>query len=81
MYFFDNLDALIFFHLILVLLSNLILIILGFLSQSKYSMIGTFSVIIQILSLDIFISLIYIIIIFSSQSVNFHDFFFSQYNY
>ena len=78
---FDNLDALILHYLILVLLSSIIVIILGFLSQSRYAMIGTFRSLIHLISLDIFITVVYSLLILSSFSTNFHDFFLSQSSY
>jgi NADH:ubiquinone oxidoreductase subunit H len=81
MFIFDQIDGLIFYHLILVMLSNVVLIIIGFLSQSKYSIIGVVRGIVHVVSVDVFITIIYVIIILSSQSGNFHDFVITQYNY
>jgi NADH-quinone oxidoreductase subunit H len=81
LFLFENVDSLLFHHLILVLISNILLLIVGFLSQSKYAIIGTMRGIIHVISLDIFITVIYSLLILASQSVNFHDFVFMQFSY
>jgi NADH-quinone oxidoreductase subunit H len=78
--FFFNVDGLIFYHLILVMLSNIILIVLGFLAQSKYSLLGVFRSIVHVVSMDIYITIIYILIILNSNSGSFHDLSISQYS-
>lgn len=70
---FEKLDGLIFYHLILVLLSNILLLIIGIYSQSKYSLIGVIRSVVHVISLDIFITIIYIMFIFIIQSGNFYD--------
>lgn len=77
---FEKTDGLIFYHLILVMLSNIILICIGFLSQSKYSIMGVIRSVVHVISLDIFITVTYILIIFSTQSGHFHDFIINQTN-
>jgi len=81
MFIFDQLDGMIFYHLILVMLSNIVLIVIGFLSQSKYSIIGVVRGIVHVISLDVYITVTYVLIIFSTQSGNFHDFVITQHNY
>ena len=76
----DNIDGMIFFHIILVILSNIILISIGFLSQSKYSIIGVVRGVVHVVSFDIFITVVYSVIIFSTQSGNFNDFSVIQFN-
>lgn len=76
----DNLDSLILYHLILVILSNIFFVLVGLLSQSRYAIIGTVRAIIHVISLDIFITILYSLLIFSSQSANFHDFVVIQHN-
>lgn len=71
---FENVDSIILFHLTLVLLSNLLFTIVGILSQSKYAIIGTVRSIIHVLSLDIFITLVYSLLVLAAQSTHFHDF-------
>ena len=78
MSFYEKTDGLIFYHLILVMVSNIILICIGFLSQSKYSIIGVVRGIVHVVSLDIFITIIYITIIFTTQSGHFNDFIITQ---
>lgn len=80
LFMFNNLDGLILYYLILVLCSNIFLILVGFISQSKYALIGTLRALIHIISLDIFITIIYSLLILSSQSPNFHDFTITQAN-
>ena len=74
LFIFENVDSLILYHLILVLLSNIFLILVGLLSQSRYAIIGTIRAIVHTISLDIFITILYSLLVFSSQSANFHDF-------
>jgi len=71
---FDNVDSLILHHLILILLSNIFFIVVGLLSQSRYAIMGTVRALVHIISLDIFITIIYTLLIFSTQSAQFHDF-------
>jgi NADH:ubiquinone oxidoreductase subunit H len=71
---FDNVDSLILYHLVLVLFSNIFLLLVGLISQSRYAIIGTVRALIHIISLDIFVTILYSLLIFSSQSANFHDF-------
>lgn len=69
-----NVDGVIFFHLILVMGSNLILIFIGFLSQSKYSLIGVFRGFVHVVSLDVYITVIYVLLVWLNASGNFHDY-------
>lgn len=78
-FFLSNLDGLIFYHLILVMLSNVILILIGFLSQSKYSIIGVFRALVHVVSMDIFITITYALLVFITFSGNFHDYVLTQY--
>lgn len=78
LFLFFNLDGLIFYHLILVMLSNIILLCIGFLSQSKYSLLGTFRAVIHIITLDTTITVIYVLLILNTNSGNFHDFIITQ---
>lgn len=75
---FENVDSLILYHLILVLMSNVFFVLVGLLSQSKYAIIGTVRSLVHILSLDIFVTILYSLLVFSSQSANFHDFIINQ---
>lgn len=75
---FENVDSLILYHLILVLMSNIFFVLVGLLSQSRYAIIGTVRALVHIISLDIFVTILYSLLIFSSQSANFHDFILSQ---
>lgn len=69
-----NVDGVIFFHLILVMGSNIILIFIGFLSQSKYSLIGVFRGFVHVVSLDVYITVLYVLLVWLNSSGNFHDY-------
>ena len=71
---FENVDSLILYHLILILFSNIFFVLVGLISQSRYSIIGTVRALIHVISLDIFVTILYSLLVFSSQSANFHDF-------
>lgn len=78
---FSNVDSLILYHLILILLGNVFFVIVGLLSQSRYAIIGTVRALVHVISLDIFITVIYSFLIISSQSAQFNDFIISQTSY
>ena len=77
-FFFNNLDGLIFYHLILVMFSNIILVVIGYITQSKYSLIGVFRAFVHVISMDIFITIVYVIVVFVHASGNFHDYIITQ---
>lgn len=74
MFLFSNLDGVIFYHLMLVMLSNIVLLVIGIVSQSKYSIIGVFRAVVHVVSMDIFVTVTYVTVVFGSASGNFHDF-------
>jgi NADH-quinone oxidoreductase subunit H len=74
LFFFYNIDGLIFYHLILVMLSNIVLILIGFLTQSKYTLLGVFRAVVHVVSMDIYVTLVYILIIMNANSGQFHDY-------
>jgi NADH-quinone oxidoreductase subunit H len=74
----DSVDSMILYHLILILLSNIFFSVVGLLSQSRYAIIGTVRGLVHMLSLDIFITVIYSLLVLASQSANFHDFVLTQ---
>ena len=74
LFIFENVDSLILYHLILVLFGNIFFVLVGLLSQSRYAIIGSVRALVHIISLDIFVTILYSLLIFSSQSANFHDF-------
>lgn len=78
MFLFDNVDSMILYHLTLILLSNIFFVVVGLLSQSRYAIIATARSLVHVISLDIFITIIYSLLIFSAQSANFHDFILAQ---
>jgi NADH:ubiquinone oxidoreductase subunit H len=77
----DSVDSMILYHLILILLSNIFFSIVGLVSQSRYAIIGTVRGLVHVISLDIFITVVYSLLILSSQSANFHDFILAQSSY
>jgi NADH-quinone oxidoreductase subunit H len=74
LFLFENVDSLILYHLVLVLFSNIFFVLVGLLSQSRYAIIGTVRALVHVISLDIFVTVLYSLLIFSAQSANFHDF-------
>jgi NADH-quinone oxidoreductase subunit H len=78
LFLFENVDGMILHHLILVLLSNIFFVVMGLLSQSRYAILGTVRALVHTISLDIFITVVYSLLIFSAQSANFHDFVLGQ---
>lgn len=70
----ESVDSLVLYHLILVLFSNIFFVLVGLLSQSRYAIIGTVRALVHVISLDIFITILYSLLILSAQSANFHDF-------
>ena len=74
LFIFENVDSLILYHLILILFSNIFFVLVGLISQSRYAIIGTVRALVHVISLDIFVTILYSLLVFSSQSANFHDF-------
>jgi NADH:ubiquinone oxidoreductase subunit H len=74
MFIFENVDSMILYHLILILFGNIFFVILGLLSQSRYAIIATARSLVHVISMDIFVTIIYSLLVFSAQSANFHDF-------
>lgn len=78
MYLFENVDSMILYHLILILFGNIFFVIVGLLSQSRYTIIATVRSLVHVISLDIFVTIVYSLLVFSAQSANFHDFVLTQ---
>jgi NADH-quinone oxidoreductase subunit H len=78
MFLFENADSIILYHLTLILFSNIFFAVVGLLSQSRYAIIAIARSLVHVISLDIFITIIYTLLIFSSQSAHFHDFILTQ---
>ena len=78
MFLFENADSMILYHLTLILFSNIFFALVGLLSQSRYAIIAIARSLIHVISLDIFITIIYTLLIFSSQSAHFHEFVLTQ---
>ena len=62
------------YHIVLTILSNILFILIGLKNNSKYSIISSVRSVVHVISLDIFITIIYSWFVFSAQSTNFHDF-------
>ena len=78
MFLFENVDSMILYHLILILFGNIFFVVVGLLSQSRYAIIATVRSLVHVISLDIFVTIIYSLLVFSTQSANFHDFVLTQ---
>ncbi len=78
MFLFENVDSMVLYHLILILFGNIFFTVVGLLSQSRYAIIGTARALVHVISLDIFVTIVYSLLVFSSQSANFHDFVIGQ---
>lgn len=81
MYLFESVDSMVLYHLILILFSNIFFSIVGLLSHSRYAIIATIRGLVHVISLDIFVTVLYSLLVLSSQSTNFHDFVVNQYTY
>lgn len=81
MFIFEAVDSMILYHLVLILFSNIFFSIVGLLSHSRYAIIATIRGLVHVISLDIFITVLYSVLVMSSQSANFHDFVITQINY
>lgn len=78
---FTNVDSLILYHLILILLGNIFFVVVGLLSQSRYAIIGTVRALVHVISLDIYITVVYSFLLISAQSAQFNDFILAQSSY
>jgi NADH-quinone oxidoreductase subunit H len=78
MFIFENVDSMILYHLILILFGNIFFSVVGLLSQSRYAILSIVRALVHVISLDIFITVVYSLLVFSSQSANFHDFVLAQ---
>lgn len=81
MFIVESVDSMVLYHLILILFSNIFFSIVGLLSHSRYAIIATVRGLVHVISLDIFVTVLYSVLVLSSQSANFHDFVVTQINY
>ena len=81
MFVFENVDSMVLYHLILILFGNIFFSVVGLLSQSRYAILSIVRALVHVISLDIFITVLYSLLVFSSQSTNFHDFVITQTGY
>lgn len=75
---YNNVDSLILYHLILILFSNILFVLVGLLSQSRYAIIGTVRALVHVISLDIFVTVLYSLLVWGAQSAHFNDFALAQ---
>lgn len=78
MFIFNDVDSMVLYHLILILFGNIFFSVVGLLSQSRYAILAIVRALVHVISLDIFITVVYSLLVFSAQSANFHDFVLSQ---
>lgn len=69
-----NVDSMILYHLVIVLFSNISFIWVGSLTLSRYAMIAVIRSIVHVISLDIYVTIIFSLLMLHSQSSHFHDF-------
>jgi len=74
----ERVDSMILYHLILILFSNIFFTVIGLLSQSRYALIAITRALVHVISLDIFVTVVYSLLVFINQSTNFHDFVITQ---
>lgn len=77
----ESVDSMVLYHLFLILLSNIFFSIVGLLSHSRYAIIATIRGLVHVISLDIFVTVLYSLLVLTSQSANFHDFILLQHAY
>lgn len=75
---FEGVDSMVLYHLILILFGNIFFSVVGLLSQSRYAILAIVRALVHVISLDIFITVVYSLLVLSAQSANFHDFVVSQ---
>lgn len=78
MFVFESVDSMVLYHLILILFGNIFFSVVGLLSQSRYAVLAIVRALVHVISLDIFITVVYSLLVLSSQSANFHDFVLTQ---
>lgn len=81
MFIVESVDSMILYHLILILFSNIFFSVVGLISHSRYAIIGTIRGLVHVISLDIFVTVLYSLLVLISQSTNFHDFVLLQTSY
>jgi len=77
----DQVDSTIIYHIIFIVVANIFFSMVGMLSQSRYAILGTVRSLVHVISLDIFMTVLYSILVMLSNSTNFHDFVLHQYSY
>jgi len=74
-------DSLLLYHIIFILLSNIFFSLVGLVSQSRYALLGIVRALLHAISLDIFVTLVYVLLVYAAQSVHFADIVTSQNTY
>lgn len=78
MFIFESVDSMVLYHLILILFGNIFFSVVGLLAQSRYAILSIVRALVHVISLDIFITIVYSLLVFTAQSANFHDFVLAQ---
>ena len=78
MFIFENVDSTVLYHLVLILFGNTFILVVGLLSQSRYTILSIVRALVHVISLDIFITIVYSLLVLTAQSANFHDFVLAQ---
>ena len=73
-YVFVNIDALILYQFLITTVSQIIIIIISLISQSRYALISAIRGCVQIVSFDIFLIIIISLIFMLTQSTHYYDF-------
>lgn len=73
-YLFTNVDALILYQFLITTLSQIIIILISLISQSRYALISAIRGCVQIISFDIFLIIVISLIFILTQSTHYYDF-------
>ena len=71
---FNNIDSIILYQFIVTTISQILIIILSVISQSRYALLSAIRGCVQVISFDIFLIIIISLIFMLTQSTNYHDF-------
>ena len=71
---FNNIDSIILYQFIITTISQILIIILSMISQSRYALLSAIRGCVQIISFDIFLIIVISLIFMLTQSTNYYDF-------
>ena len=71
---FNNIDSIILYQFIITTISQILIIILSMISQSRYALLSAIRGCVQIISFDIFLIIIISLIFILTQATNYYDF-------